>query len=107
MVASWGGRGPDRAVAVKSMRHRLGRVPRAGGMEPPRGLDPRSRLERAVRRESSEGMPPVRRLNCRLRTSRVTRVVMAGARGPEADMPVTRETQNFALRVRELRLPCR
>ena len=38
---------------------------------------------------------------------RVNRVTGTFARGPEADVPVTRESQNFALRGRELRLPCR
>ena len=35
------------------------------------------------------------------------RVTGTFARGPGADVPVTRESQNFALRGRELRLPCR
>ena len=35
------------------------------------------------------------------------RVTGTIARGPGADVPVTRESQNFALRGRELRLPCR
>ena len=35
------------------------------------------------------------------------RVTGTFARGLEADVPVTRETQIFALKVNELRLPCR
>ena len=41
------------------------------------------------------------------RLLRVNRVIGTFVRGVEADVPVTRKTQNFAIRVRELRLPCR
>ena len=38
---------------------------------------------------------------------RITRITVIFAREPGADVPVTRESQHFALRGRELRLPCR
>ena len=43
----------------------------------------------------------------RLCPKRGNRVTGTFARGPGADVPVTRESQNFALRGRELRQPCR